>query len=531
MNSKELSILFVEDDKTIREEISNFLKQQSFKKIIIAKNGKDGLEKFIKYSPDIILTDLTMPIISGLEISKEIKSVNTNIPIILITSLFEKEVTEAAVDIGIDAYLFKPISLSRLKMLLNKYVNRILEHRKFLNEHKLLEEYKGAIDVSASVTKTDPKGVITYVNDAFCEMSGYSREELIGRKHSIVKHPDTPSSTYMDMWKMITNKKVWKGRIQNLKKNGDTYYEYSVIVPIINENDEIEEYIALRQDITDLFYQEQYLKDRIQEEVIKNLELHKKREEENLLEAKFSTIGRMAAGITHEINTPLTYVRGNLELMMQDIININDDVKQKEYLLEDSRTVLEGVNRIATIVESMREMASHTDEAPMYHNLYSSLITALTLAHNKAKQISKIRIQNQTFALGMDKKKLNYPTMVQRQRIEQVFIIIINNALDALLHIDEFDARLLEINIANEYDSIVIRFKDNGGGIDEKILPKIFNPFESTKEQGGMGIGLNVAKRIIDDHCGKIIPSNHETGALFEVYLPKQGTPLTCSVE
>ncbi len=112
--------------------------------------------------------------------------------------------------------------------------------------------------------------------------------------------------------------------------------------------------------------------------------------------------------------------------------------------------------------------------------------------------------------------------MVQRQRIEQVFVIIINNALDSLVHISDFHARLLEITIDNEYDFVVICFKDNGGGIDEEILPKIFDPFESNKKEGGgMGIGLNVAKRIISDHNGKIIPSNHENGALFELYIPR----------
>lgn len=531
MSMLKISILFVEDDEKIRDEISILLNKLSLKNIYVAKNGLDGLEQYKKYKPDLVLTDLTMPVMNGLEMSQAIKSINEDTPILLITSLFEKKITEAAVDIGIDGYLFKPISSSRLQIVLDKYINRIVLQRKFQNEHKLLEEYKRAIDVSASVTKTDPKGLITYVNDAFCKMSGYTREELIGRKHSIVRHPDTPSSTYMDMWKMITNKKVWKGRIKNLKKNGDTYYEYSVIVPIVDKNDEIQEYIALRQDITDLFYQEQYLKERIQEEVSKNLELHKKREEEKLLEAKFSTIGRMAAGITHEINTPLTYVRGNLELMIQDIQDLDDGIKQKEYLIEDSRTVIEGVNRIASIVESMREMASKTKEFPRPANVYSSLITALTLAYNKAKQISEIRIQDEVFKIGMNKEKFNYVANIQKQRIEQVFVIIINNALDALKHIDNFEKRLLEVTVHSEYNFIVVRIKDNAGGIDEKILPNIFNPFESNKEEGGMGIGLNVAKRIIDDHGGKIIPSNHETGALFEIYLPKQESTLACSVE
>jgi PAS domain S-box-containing protein len=389
------------------------------------------------------------------------------------------------------------------------------------NKHKLLDEYKNAIDVSAAVTKTNPQGMITYANDAFCEMSGFAREELINHSHSIIKEPNAENSFFQDMWETISRKKVWKGCIKNSKKNGETYYVRSSIVPILDEHEQIVEYIAFSHDITDILKQEEVLKKRIDEEVKKNLQLHKAREEENLREAKFSTIGRMAAGITHEINTPLTYAKGNLEMMIQDILKLDDAIQQKEYLIQDSRTVLEGLNRIAGIVESMREMASHTEENPMFHNLYSSLITALTLASNKAKHICEIRIQNETFKLGMDKNKLHYFTMVQRQRIEQVFVIIINNALDSLVHISDFHARLLEITIDNEYDFVVIRFKDNGGGIDEEILPKIFDPFESNKKEGGMGIGLNVAKRIISDHNGKIIPSNHENGALFELYIPR----------
>lgn len=522
MSAKEISILFVEDDEKIRVEISYFLYKLSFKNIYIAKDGKEGLQKYKEKKPDIVLTDLTMPIMNGLEMSREIKSLDIDVPILLITSHFEKEITESAVDIGIDAYLFKPISLSRLELILEKYISRILLQRKFLNKHKLLEEYKRAIDVSASVTKTDANGVITYVNDSFCTMSGYTKEELLGQKHSIVKHPDTQRDTYLDMWKTITNKKVWQGRIKNLKKNGETYNEYSVIVPILNEDDVIEEYIALRQDITDLFYQEQYLKKRIDDEVSKNIKLHKERAQEQLLEEKFSTIGKMAAGITHEINTPLTYVRGNLELMIQDINTLDDTIKQKSYLQEDSKTILDGVNRIASIVESMREMASQTKELPQSKNIYASLITALTLSHNKAKFISNIFVQGELFHIGMDKEAYSFIAPIQRQRIEQVFIIIINNALDVLKLSNEFDTRFLKIKIKDEDGFIVFSFEDNGGGINEEMLPKIFSPFQSNKEEGGMGIGLNVAKRIIDDHGGKIIASNYGDGALFEVYLPKK---------
>lgn len=510
MTSDAVTLLFVEDDIAVQRVMSEFLELLPFADIYVAKNGEEGLREFNLHKPDIVLTDYRMPLMNGLEMSKEIKKSHPETPIILITAQFEKEVTEDAVDIGIDAYLFKPISLERLDKILAKYKKTILQNRKFLNQHKLLEEYKSAIDVSAAVTKTDLDGVITYVNDSFCKMTGYEKEEVVGKKHNLVKHPETSKKIYVEMWKQVNAKKIWRGKIKSRRKDGTTYFESSVIIPILNARDDIVEFIAIRQDITDLYDQENYLRKRIEEEV-----------EKNLLETKYSTIGRMAAGITHEINTPLTYIKGNVELMFEDLRGLDDSVAAKTYLIEDARVIADGVNRIANIVESMREMASQSKASLEPCNIYATLITALTIAYNKSKQVAKIVIKDLPFVIGMQKEQFSYMAMVQKQRIEQVWIIIINNAIDALKHKEHYNERRLEISIEHEHQFVVVRFKDNGGGIDPKVLPKIFDPFESTKEEGGMGIGLNVAHRIIDDHHGKITASNYEDGALFEVYLPQ----------
>jgi PAS domain S-box-containing protein len=494
--------------------------QRLFDHVYIARNGLEGWDVYLSHQPDIVLTDLNMPFMNGLELSKKIKHHNHDVPILLITAQFEKEITEVAVDIGIDGYLFKPISLIRLEIILNNYKHRISLKRKFRKEHKLLAEYKGAIDASASVTITDAQGFVTYVNNAFCAMSGYTREELIGKPHSIIKHPDTPESVYVDMWNQLSQKKIWKGRLKNLHKDGSIYFESLVIIPIIDEKNQILEYVSLRHDITDLYHQEQHLKQCIQDQVEKNMFLRQRQEEERLQEAKFSILGKMAAGITHEINTPLTYIKGNLEMMFQDIQELQNDIKQKPYLLEDITNVLDGVNRIANIVESMREMGSQKQEIPKEENVYAAIITALTLAYNKSKQITEIRVQNELFKIGMKKERFSYNAIFQVQRIEQVFVIIINNALDVLKQIDDFDKRLLEITLERTSEYIIIRFQDNDGGIDPEILPKIFDPFESKKVEGGMGIGLNVAKKIIDEHGGRLYASNQDNGALFEIYLP-----------
>lgn len=115
----------------------------------------------------------------------------------------------------------------------------------------LLNEYKKAVDLSNIVSKTNPKGIITYVNDKFCDISGYKREELIGKPHNIVRHPTMSSSTFQELWETIKNKKTWSGLITNLRKDGRNYIVDSTIVPILDIDGDIVEFIAIRNDVTD----------------------------------------------------------------------------------------------------------------------------------------------------------------------------------------------------------------------------------------------------------------------------------------
>ncbi|QOR61957.1 response regulator [Sulfurovum sp. ST-21] len=117
-------------------------------------------------------------------------------------------------------------------------------------KNMLLQQYKDAIDATLIVSKTDPKGIITYVNDIFCKLSGYSREELLGHSHSIIRSPDMKAEFFTDMWETIQQKKIWHGIIKNRAKNGESYYVDATIFPLVSTKGEILEYIAIRHDIT-----------------------------------------------------------------------------------------------------------------------------------------------------------------------------------------------------------------------------------------------------------------------------------------
>ncbi|QOY52901.1 EAL domain-containing protein [Candidatus Sulfurimonas baltica] len=125
-----------------------------------------------------------------------------------------------------------------------------LEARK--KSDKSLLEYKKALDASAYVSKSNLKGDITYVNDALCSITGYTREELIGKQHNIFRYKETPPNEYKEMWDTIQNKKVWKGSMKNVKKDGSCFYISQTIIPILDTHGNIIEYIALRYDITEL---------------------------------------------------------------------------------------------------------------------------------------------------------------------------------------------------------------------------------------------------------------------------------------
>ncbi len=129
---------------------------------------------------------------------------------------------------------------------------KALKHEKKISttNEALLEEYKKAIDLSAIVSKTSLDGTITYVNDEFCKTSQYSKEELLGNNHRILKHPDQDPDEYKKLWKTLFSKQVYRGTLKNLSKGGNTYYVDATIVPILDTEGEILEFLAIRYDVT-----------------------------------------------------------------------------------------------------------------------------------------------------------------------------------------------------------------------------------------------------------------------------------------
>jgi PAS domain S-box-containing protein len=384
-----------------------------------------------------------------------------------------------------------------------------------------VEQYNAIFEnVNSGIALIDLEGSFKKINKTFSKFLEYKNEELLKMKCT-----DIASESSKDFLSKILEEAREIGTICNIEKifidKYGTQVHLELSLSLLSDKKHFVFVVNSLEDKRKLQELNQNLELRINQEVEKSIQKDKIHQQEQIKNAKLSSIGSLAAGIAHEINTPLTYIKGNLELMQYDILDLPKNEIQ-ERMKYDSEKMKEGIDRIANIVESMREMSQSSKEIKEKTNIYGTLITSLTIAYNHSKQISRIYLNNKLFSIdSINKNEFIFFSKVQKQRMEQVWIIVINNALDELVKVDDYENRILNINILEDNNEIIIRFKDSAGGIKEDILDDIFEPFISSKEHSGIGVGLNIAKKIVDEQDGIIKAYNEDLGAVFEVRLKK----------
>ena len=250
MDSK-IKVLYVEDEVTTQKFVEILLDDSAINNITTASDGKEALALYKQEIFDLVITDIMMPKMNGFELTKEIYKLNKNQVIIFLTAVDSKEDMIKIIQLGVKFFIEKPIDAQIFSSVLQNSIEFIKRNRQNALTNSLLEQYKSLIDSSSIVSKTDLKGNITYVNDNFCKVSGYSKEELLRKNHNIVRHPDMKQAIFKDLWHDIKNlKKTWQGVIKNQKKNGSHYWVQTTISPVLDTFGDIIEFVALRNDIT-----------------------------------------------------------------------------------------------------------------------------------------------------------------------------------------------------------------------------------------------------------------------------------------
>ena len=362
---------------------------------------------------------------------------------------------------------------------------------------KEIENIKRALDESAIVAITDQKGKITYVNDKFCEISKYSREELIGKDHKIINSGYHSKEFIKNLWQTIATGKIWKGEVKNIAKDGNYYWVDTTIVPFFNDKGKPIQYIAIRADITE--------KKKVEEDLIAA-----KKIAENSVKIKDEFLRNMS----HEIRTPMNSIIGFTDLLLET--NLNSE--QNEFLgriKKSSSTLLVLTNDIldSSKLESGKLIFESID-----FDLIELIDQVIKMIEHKAKK------KGIELSLFIDSKCPRYingdPT-----RLNQVLLNLINNSVKFT---EEGEVNIyVKPKIEND-DSINIIFKieDTGIGMSEKAQKIIFERFtqarsDTTRKYGGSGLGLAIVKMIVDQRKGEIhLESTLGKGTTFTIMIP-----------
>lgn len=396
---------------------------------------------------------------------------------------------------------------------------------------KKFKQYQEAIEASNIVSKTDINGIITFVNDEFCKISGFSREELIGANHNIVRHPEVDESAFKKLWNTILAKKVHKAIVRNRTKDGKDVYLNTTIIPILDLNGEIEEFVAIRHDITDtinlnneLLKTKQELEDlnktlekRVKEQTKELLNLNenlerlvqeeiKKNEEKTkmlIVQSRLASMGEMLSNIAHQWRQPLNELSITL-FKLKEAAGKDDERFKSGY--EHSKRIIKDMSHT---IEEFRNFFNVDRDKELFLPSISvkNAMQMVEKTYQKEGIELKLNLENEAEILGF------------HSQLAQAIIILLSNAKDAMKDKNYDKVVTISINIEDKF--VIIQVLDNGGGIKDEIIDKIFEPYFTTKHpSAGTGIGLYMLKTIVENMCGSINVRNEPFGACFEIRLP-----------
>lgn len=263
--TKHFNVLYVEDNEDARNETKQILKD-FFKNVITAVDGEDGLDKFKNNQVDVVITDINMPKMNGLEMIRHIKEIKPDISTLVVSAYNETEYFIEAIKLGIDGFILKPFEIEQFVDMLQKIAQNLIHKKQAEEFESLLKQYQNIVDKSVMVAKFDIEKKFTYVNDEFCKVLGYDKDEIIGKEiEYILHHPEKIKEEIEYFWKkIIEDKRLCTTLIKANDKNGKIIYIKTMISPILDEEGNIIELISICYDISEMMKPKKLLYDYIE---------------------------------------------------------------------------------------------------------------------------------------------------------------------------------------------------------------------------------------------------------------------------
>jgi len=366
-------------------------------------------------------------------------------------------------------------------------VSDITEQKR--NEYELKKLSVAVEQSPVTIAITDILGNIQFVNPAFCKITGYNYDEAIGQNPRVLNSGKTPIETFTNMWQTINSGKTWTGEFINKKKNGTLYYEEAVISPVFNENNEIVNFIAIKNDISDKKQKDELIKKN-------NIELV----ELNATKDKFFRI------IAHDLRNPFSSILGFSDLLIANLHKYNQE-KTLQFVKNINITAQNTYELLENLLEWSSAQTGKIQFKPEKIVLETIVdnVLELTAGNSMAKNIQVNYETNENIEVYADKNMLN--------------TILRNLVTNAIKYTQKNGC--VKITASKIEKQILISVTDNGVGMDKNIVDKLFKINEKistpgTENEQGTGIGLILCKEFVEKHGGTIwAESQINKGSVF----------------
>ena len=358
-----------------------------------------------------------------------------------------------------------------------------------------LRKLSQAVEQSpVNVIITDPDGNIEYVNRRFCQRTGYTAAEVLGKNPRILKSGHTSEEEYRALWQTIKTGGEWSGEFLNKAKDGSLFWEKALINSIQDEAGQITHFLAMKEDVTER---------KQAEEALQQMRLQLTHV------ARLSTLGEMAAELAHELNHPL-YAILNYAKASRNVL-AEEGPPDLDSLREWNEEIAEIALSAAEVVKRLRSFARRGEAPRTTCQIGEVIEEALGLVAVETRR-AQVTVETSLAAAVP-------AVQVDRVQIQQVFVNLLSNALEAMQTVP-VDLRRITIQTALGDGAVEVVVSDRGVGLPPESETKIFEPYVTTKPQG-LGMGLSIVRTIVEAHGGRLWATAHPAGgAAFHFTLP-----------
>ncbi len=340
------------------------------------------------------------------------------------------------------------------------------------------------------VLVTNNRGNIEYVNPKFCEVTGYSSEEVQGQNPRFLKSGETEQNEYSELWQRVLAGREWRGEFHNRRKNGELYWESAIISGLRSSTGEITHFVAVKEDINE--------RKRLEKEVEQqNRELARSQ--------SLAEMGRVASMIAHDLRNPLSSVKMGLQIMA------NQPIKKQTELIEIG---LDQVLHMEAILDDILNFVRPEAVRLAWINVDALLDRTIATLQKQ--------IDGSDVALSVTTERGLASVPGDEYKLRQVFSNLIVNAIQAVDGLPEANRRVdvqAGMYVDNTGTAVKVTVSDNGQGVTPEVMEHLFEPFYTTKSKG-TGLGLSIVAQIIEQHHGRAVCERNHDGFAISVTLP-----------